>query len=384
MPSASSLNLAWNRLPCLTADLPGTGGIIRQTPEDFQVDERPAYAPCGSGTHQYVWIEKRGIDTNHAVRLLAKFLRRPERDFGVAGLKDKQACTRQYISIEHVPLERFAEFTDERLKIVSVTAHGNKLKVGHLKGNRFSIAVREPALSPDAAVARAQAILDRLETSGLPNFYGPQRFGREGANVARAYRKLAGRPLPETLSPHWGGLADVSALADPRPGSPLETFLQNSLQSALFNAVVAARLAAGSLGTLIPGDLAFLHRNGAVFSIADAAAATTEQPRATGKLFEISPSGPLFGRRMTAPTAAALAIEQSALQAWQLDDSHWQSPLMKHAPGARRPLRVPLENVALAALTDGYRVEFDLPAGSYATVVTNELIKPDAVAALDD
>ncbi|HTL50971.1 MAG TPA: tRNA pseudouridine(13) synthase TruD, partial [Planctomycetota bacterium] len=356
-------------------------------PDDFIVEERPAYAPSGAGTHQYLWIEKRGIDTNQAIRLLADYLRRPVRDFGVAGLKDKHAVARQHITIEHVPAERFAAFQDDRLKILSVTLHGNKLKIGHLKGNRFSITVRDLTIPAADACARAEAIFAQLRKSGLPNFYGPQRFGREGANVARAYQALTGNVLPGTLAPRWGGSADTSQLSPLRRGSHLDTFLLNSLQSALFNAVAAERLAAGTVTRLIPGDLAFLHRNGAVFAVPDTAAVAREQPRAEagvdGAPFEISPSGPMFGRRMTAPTADALAIEQAVLRAWNISDDHLNSSAMREAPGARRPLRVPLENAAVEAVAgneDAYRVSFDLPAGSYATVVLNELIKTGDIA----
>jgi tRNA pseudouridine13 synthase len=303
---------------------------------------------------------------------------------------------RQHLTIEHVAPEQFATFAHEQLKILNITRHGNKLKIGHLKGNTFAIAVRDLAIPVSEAAARAEAILARLRSDGLPNFYGPQRFGREGANVARAYFTLTGQALPESLAPHWGGSADTRQLSAPRRGSHLDTFLLNSLQSALFNAVAAQRLAAGTLTRLIPGDLAFLHRNGAVFSVPDAAAVMAEQSRtqlaaaaaeplandAPALPFEISPSGPMFGRSMKTPTADALALEQAVLQAWGIDDSHLNSRAMREAPGARRPLRVPLENTALEALASaspdesaGYRVRFDLPAGSYATVVLNELLK---------
>jgi tRNA pseudouridine13 synthase len=240
--------------------------------------------------------------------------------------------------------------------------------VGHLTGNRFEIIVRSPDGDQDGAVERARAVIARLARFGVPNFFGPQRFGRAGANVPRAYRMLTGCPLPHHLAERWGSEENEDTRYPTERFSSFHTFLLNSLQSALFNEVLALRLE--TLGKLYAGDLAFLHRSGAVFQVMDA---DKEQPRADA--FEISPSGPLVGRDLISPAGYPREIEDEVLSRWGIDGDHLASRAMRRAPGARRPLRVPLPNASVEAHENGYKVRFDLPAGTYATVVMQEVMK---------
>jgi tRNA pseudouridine13 synthase len=165
-------------LPFVTADRPGSGGRLKCSPEDFQVDERPAYLPGGSGPHLYLHVEKRGLTTRDAVRWLARALGVGERDVGYAGLKDKAAVTTQWLSFPVTRDPDPAGLATEGLRVLAASRHQNKLRVGHSRGNAFQVVVRSGQLAAAAACAA------RLRETGLPNFFGPQRFGSGGANAA--------------------------------------------------------------------------------------------------------------------------------------------------------------------------------------------------------
>ncbi|MEO0588680.1 MAG: tRNA pseudouridine(13) synthase TruD, partial [Planctomycetota bacterium] len=169
--------------PRLTADLPGVGGVIKQRHDDFQVEELPLYEPSGQGEHLMLLVEKRGRTTQDAIKRIADAFRIGKRDIGYAGLKDKHALTRQHLTV-HLPgktedgerigqaLERCEALRD--IDVLWATPHANKLKRGHLAGNQFTITIRDVGV---AAAIRAKPILDRLAAVGIPNYYGPQRFG---------------------------------------------------------------------------------------------------------------------------------------------------------------------------------------------------------------
>src|SRR5262245_63809900 len=166
--------------PLQTADLPGIGGRIKAAPEDFEVEELPAYAPSGQGEFLYLWVEKRAMGAEYFVRQVARRLDVPPADVGTAGLKDRHAVTRQMVSLPARAEPNLPRLDGVGIRLLSVSRHTNKLKPGHLHGNRFSILIREPV--PDAA-PHLPALVERLRASGLPNFYGPQRFGRDGETL---------------------------------------------------------------------------------------------------------------------------------------------------------------------------------------------------------
>src|SRR4051812_48164346 len=126
----------------LTRDLPGTGGVLKTVPEDFVVEEIPAYLPSGEGSHTYLWIEKRGRTTDEAVRALCDALKAKARDAGTAGMKDRHAVTRQWVSVPDVDPARALAVAVDGVKVLLAQRHGNKLKTGHLRGNRFTLVVR--------------------------------------------------------------------------------------------------------------------------------------------------------------------------------------------------------------------------------------------------
>ena len=163
-----------NSSPYLTVDQPGIGGQLKVELADFQVEEIPLYLPSGQGSHVYVTIEKQGLSTYAAIKVLARALNISPKAIGHAGLKDAQAITRQTLSIEHVDPTLVEKINHPKIKIIQVDRHRNKLKIGHLAGNRFVIKVRQVGQD---ALPQVEKILDILSTQGVPNFFGLQRFG---------------------------------------------------------------------------------------------------------------------------------------------------------------------------------------------------------------
>ncbi|MFO0627613.1 MAG: tRNA pseudouridine(13) synthase TruD [Polyangiales bacterium] len=173
--------------------MPGIGGVLRATVDDFCVDEIPAYEPSGQGEHTYARIEKRGLTTPAAVEALARALGVNPRDVGHAGLKDRHATTTQWLSLPRTDPARVLALALPGIRVLAAARHGNKLRTGHLKGNRFTL--RVTGLDDlDEALRRTAPIADVLTREGVPNYYGEQRFGRDGDNFARGSAWLRGEP----------------------------------------------------------------------------------------------------------------------------------------------------------------------------------------------
>jgi tRNA pseudouridine13 synthase len=338
-------------LPLVTADLPGSGGTVRAAPEDFRVDEVPAYLPAGAGPHLYLRIEKRGRTTRDAVRALARALGVPERDAGFAGMKDKDAVTTQWLSFPVARDPDPAALAAPGLAVLEVSRHGNKLRTGHVRANVFSILVR----GGDAARARAAA--EALAARGLPNFFGPQRFGAVGRNAAVGRALLCGEETPE-----------VRRAARDRF---LRRLSLSAYQALLFNRWLAERMADGLFAAALLGDVMKKLDTGGLFDCADPA---TDGPRVAR--FEISPAGPMFGHRLRAASGEALAREERVLRAEGIALADFARG-GGEAEGTRRAARLPAR-IAIAEEAGGYRARFELPKGSYATVVLRELMKGEA------
>jgi tRNA pseudouridine13 synthase len=336
-------------LPYLTADLPGIGGALRTTPDDFFVDEEPAYEPSGAGDHVFVRIEKRGLTTPMAVERIARALNVNPRDVGVAGMKDRHAVTRQWISLPPpITPEAVKTLVLDDIAICDVSRHQNKLRTGHVRANRFILRVRG---SGEGAVAKAQAIFDVLaKPPGTPNWYGEQRFGRDGDNAEK-------------------GLAIVRGERPPRDRK-LARLLVSSLQSKLFNEWLTARMRDGLYAKVLAGDI--LHKNPGGQFVCEAP--DVDQPRLVAG--EVGITGPMFGDRMRAPTAGseAAAREAQILDAAGLTSDSFAS-VRAIAEGTRRDAAVAVGNPSVRAVEDGVELSFSLPGGAYATAVMREVMK---------
>jgi len=340
-------------IPLLTALLPGTGGILRAQPEDFLVEEVPAYEPSGAGEHVYLWVEKRGLTTADAARLLARHAGLRERDVGIAGLKDKRAVTRQYFSLALRDASRFEGFEAPGLRVLRVDRHANKLKTGHLRGNRFTLAVRGIG---DDALDRSRGILEALSREGVPNAYGPQRFGRDGATASLGRALLEGTSHPDK----------------PRAerDRSLRRLALSAFQSHLFNALLARRLSNQSWSKALDGDV-LQKPTGASF-VCEAPA--VDQVRLDA--FELSVAGPMFGPKMLAARGAAREQELAVLAEAKVEEALFAKG-GELTQGARRSLRVPLGPYTLESRDEALWVSFALPRGSYASVVMREVMKSE-------
>jgi len=359
------------RPPLLTADLPGIGGRIKTLPEDFEVEEIPAYPPSGSGEFLYLWVEKRDMGAEYFVRQVAARLGISSGDVGTAGLKDRRAVTRQMVSIPISTELQLSRLDGDGIRVLNVSRHTNKLRPGHLHGNRFRILLREIELA--TASERAARTVSRINVHGLPNYYGPQRFGRAGETLALGMQLLGAwmpeSPHPQPLSPKGRG----------EPKRRLTPFLKklaiSAAQSGLFNHYLGQRWCDGLLHRVLPGDVMAKVPFGGLFVAEDPA---TEQARFDHR--EIVPAGPIFGRKTFPANDEAAAREQAVLAAFGFSAASFGS-FGKLAQGTRRHNLVFVDDLTLQTEAEGLRVSFTLPAGSYATVLLGEIMKNDL---LDD
>lgn len=416
-----------NALRYLTQDIAGIGGTIKARPEDFLVEEIPLYNPSGEGEHLFMLVEKRDMTTLQLRDALSKHFKVKRHAIGHAGLKDKNAITRQVISL-HVPgktPEDFPGFIHDQASVLWVDLHDNKLKRGHLKGNRFSIRVRD--VDP-LTVRNAKQSLDLLAKQGLPNRFGEQRFGflKNNHLVGRALiMGDAQSVLDLILSPNPdapNNSADArQAYADGRFRNGFELmpkvfkiernllralsnehppekaikvidptaagFFISAFQSAIFNHVLNTRVENGTMDTLCDGDLAFVMKNRSVFAITEkelSAAQDGVTPfDARLASLELSPSGPLWGTTMERAGGAidqlecealALAgVEPADLVACEADTAY---PMIG---GDRRPMRIPVIDPEVEGGIDEHgayiRCAFELPKGAFATTVMDEIMK---------
>ena len=334
------------------------------SPERFVVEEIAAYEPVGEGEHTFLWLEKRGLGTMDAVRRLARLLDVDPRDVGYAGLKDRNAVTRQWISVPRVDPERARQVSEPDLAVLAATRHGNKLRTGHLRGNRFELVVGVPVDdASDAAAARAlvalRARVEGLAAEGVPNRFGAQRFGAAGDNAETGLAILRGERRER----------------DHR----LRKLLLSAAQSAVFNRALELRAARpGGLAAVRAGDVLQKVATGGLFITEDAA---IDQARVDAG--ELVVTGPMPGGREKEPPPGtpARAVEDEALAAAGASRDDF-ARAGRDLPGARRPFVVPLtlgepavqpEPAPAGPMEVAARLRFSLPAGSYATVVVAAL-----------
>lgn len=327
---------------------------IRTSPEDFVVDEIPAYEPVGKGEHLYVRFRKRGLTTLDAVALLAERLGVAARDAGTAGLKDRHAVTTQQASFpfpikRELPTAEQLSSADGSLVALSIARHDNKLKTGHLRGNRFRLVLRDVAQADRAGLL---ATFARIGREGLPNWFGEQRFGRAGDNVEVALSWMRGESRP--------------------PRDPKVKRLQYSaVQSALFHRVLERRVEAGTWLRALPGDVLQKTESGGLFTCHDP---SVDQPRLDAR--EVVTTGPMFGEKMRAAEGEALALELAALAESGVDPALFAT-WSRLGEGTRRPLALFPEGLTARGPAEGEDpcsmvLDFVLPKGAYATSVLAE------------
>ncbi|MDH5824398.1 tRNA pseudouridine(13) synthase TruD [Luteimonas sp. RD2P54] len=346
-------------------DAPASGGLpaasgdavleatIRAAPEDFQVEELAGFEASGSGEHLLLTVEKRGMNTAFAAARIADWAGVPVSAVGYAGLKDRHALTRQRFSV-HLPgrdappvetLEHGARDAGggPALRVLERTRHARKLPRGALAGNRFVLTLRGVLGDPAAIDAR----LATIAASGVPNYFGEQRFGRGGGNVAAAMAMFAGRRVRRDQRSH----------------------LLSAARSELFNRVLAARVRDGSWNRGLEGEVWILDGSRSVFGPEPWSALLEGRLRD----FDIHPSAPLWGAGELRSREQARCLECAALAAADavaLRDGLERAGLRQERRATRlRPVSMRWERPEAAAL----RLAFELPAGAYATAVLAEL-----------
>lgn len=338
--------------PLLTDDLPGVGGCIKVEPEDFEVEEIPSYEPLGHGEHLFLWVQKVGVGPEFFARTIAQRLNVPVNSVGMAGLKDRHAISRQWVSVPQGAEPNLHKLDGDGITLLRHTRNQNKLKTGHSRGNRFRVLIR------DADPAKAEAlgaVLTRLRLLGMPNYYGPQRFGRGGGTVDLGFQCLAGTQSKRI-----------------RPF--VYKFALSAVQSLLFNDYLGRRMQDGLYRKVLPGDVMMKWPFGGLFVTDDVA---VEQARFDAK--EIVTGGPMFGTHTFAAAKDAAEREAAVLADHKLSAKSFAN-FGKLMGGTRRHNLIYLDDLEATWEPAGLRLAFSLPSGCYATVLLREVMKvnPDA------
>jgi tRNA pseudouridine13 synthase len=326
-------------------DTPASGRL-RVAPEDFQVTEIPLLEPEGDGEHVWLLVRKRLQNTADVAAALARCAGVPLRDVSYAGLKDRQAVTEQWFSV-HLPGSAAPDWSaleSPDVSILQEARHSRKLRRGALRGNRFCISVRDLVAEP----AMLRLRLETIAAEGVPNYFGEQRFGRDGSNLRTAERLFRNPRM--RLSRHQRGLVLSAA------------------RSLLFNVVLSRRVSEGSWNRALPGDALQLQGTHSYF-VAATVDAELQQRVAD---HDVHPTGPLHGRGTAPVEAEPLALETAVLAGY----GDWLAGL--EAAGLkqeRRALRLTVADLEWRQpAADALCLEFSLPAGAYATSVLRELL----------
>ena len=324
---------------------PKVRGTIRARVEDFQVTELPLVEPAGEGTHLWLEVEKRNANTHWVAERLAAAAGIHPRDVGYAGMKDRRAVTSQWFSValQEASSQDWSSWNIPDTRILQGRMHGRKLKRGALKGNRFRVVIRDLAGDLEGLEERLRSVA----ASGVPNYFGPQRFGHGGRNVERGIRWLE----------HGGRL----------PRNKKSVYL-SAVRSVLFNRVLSARVEQGNWNRIVDGDVAILDGSRSLFACGMPDAEL--ERRCAG--FDIHPTGPLPGKggRLLAERAA-LEIETTALADCEPVISGLAAAGLE---AARRSLRLYPAGLEWAREGPDLVLSFELPAGGYATGVLRELV----------
>ena len=333
-------------MPRARPEAPATGRI-RVEPEDFFVEELLGFEPDGSGAHGLLAVEKRGANTGWVAAQLARHAEVPVREVGFSGHKDRRAVTRQSFTVPlpvGFDVERCREWRGEGYAVTTAARHGRKLRPGSHRANRFELRIRE--LRGERLTI--EATLQEIARVGVPNYFGPQRFGRDGANLRRALAWAQGGDAPRDRSQRG--------------------FVLSAARSGLFNEVLAERVRRGEWDRLLPGEAAILDGSRSFFHAAEIDA-TLERRCAE---MDLHPSGPLAGRGEVPATDGALAVEQAALAA---HGSLIDLLVRERLEHERRSLRLPVREFAWSFESGEVLVlRFTLPRGTFATAVLHELL----------
>ncbi|MFW6265251.1 MAG: tRNA pseudouridine(13) synthase TruD [Halanaeroarchaeum sp.] len=348
------------------AGAPSWQAGFKASPEAFRVDEDLGFEPAGTGNHWLLRLEKRDMTTGALVDRVAAITGTKPRDIGLCGLKDRQAVTSQWLSVPHEtfdPAAFEAACAAEGIGLLAMDRHDKKLRRGIHRANRFRLVLHDVAPRPgEDAPALAEYLAERRErlaSRGFANYFGEQRYGRGFSNL-EALRE-------------WG--------QGERRGSPkraARNWLLSTLRSAIFDRVLADRLEQATIATVLEGDVLRLAGSRSRF-VAEADEIDALQRRLDAG--DLSLTGPLWGETGTQAVAAVgereTALADAMLERWGRES--WQRRLVQwRVEPDRRPLTIPVADLAFEVGEGTVTLSFSLPPGSYATELVAELFAPPA------
>lgn len=337
-------------LPYITENLLGIGGKIRKTLDAFIVEEIPLYEPIGKGEHLYINITKEGFTTREIQGKLAKFFNLSINSVSFAGMKDKKARTTQTFSVHLVKIDENLENIASRIqdnlpiKVNWIKPHRNKIKIGHLLGNKFTIKITDLEISHDEALERANKIIEEINKDGLPNFFGPQRFGIQGKNIERGLKIIQESKFNGSK---WK-----------------KRLLVSSFQSYLCNLYLVRRIESGNFKKILKGDIAKKYDTGGLFEVED-----VEEEQKRYENHEISFTAPIYGSKMWDAKGPSQELERKVLQELGLNIEIF------HQRGTRRLGRLLVPDISVKKCSDGLILNFYLPKGAFATILLREIMK---------
>ncbi len=327
---------------------PASTAVFKSSPEDFRVDEILSFKLSGAGEHQFLRIEKRGLNTEELVRDLAKALKKPMKTISYAGLKDREALTTQWLSV-HCPSEEIVNASalqGRGWRVLESMRHLKKLKIGGLSANQFTIVLHD--------IDNHQAIdtrLDIIKSGGVPNYFGEQRFGHAGLNILKARDML---------------LNDVRV-----KDKFLRGIYYSAARSFLFNLILSERVLNQTWNNALSGDVMQLAGTHSIFTCDS----PDEEINARIAHRDISPAAPLYGLGNERMTQDALESMQNAL----CNYTDWCDALQKH--GLKRMYRAHILHASNLTWhlqqPNCLTLSFELVAGAYATSILRELVKTD-------
>ncbi|MCI0505571.1 MAG: tRNA pseudouridine(13) synthase TruD [Gammaproteobacteria bacterium] len=324
---------------------PEVSAAIRQSPEDFRVSEQLSFDPAGEGQHVYLFIEKCDLNTEDLANQLAGFAHVPRVAVGYAGLKDRHAVTRQWFSVDLAGKSEpdWRGLDTDNIEVIETIRHTRKLKRGAIRGNWFQITLSQFSGDPEDLTRR----LEYINQHGVPNYFGEQRFGRNDANLKQAEKLI--KDESKRVKRHQRGL------------------YLSAVRSYLFNLVLSQRTADHTWNQAIPGDVMMLEGSHSVFKAGVIDDVIVQRVTA----LDIHPTGPLWGAGGLMTTDDALAVETHIMQSQQAWCELLVSAGLKQE---RRALRIKVSDLRWEWRGTDVVLEFQLPAGGYATAVLRELV----------
>jgi len=327
---------------------PCASAMLRSCPEDFQVSEELGFEPAGEGEHVFLHLQKRGLNTLDLVRRLAQFSGVPRRDIGYSGLKDRNALTRQWLSVrlagrQEPDWQALASAGD--LQVLAVSRHLRKLRRGVHRRNRFTLVLRDVA----GDRADLEQRLQRVRARGVPNYFGAQRFGRHGATLQQAREWVASRGR--------------------RISRERRSLYLSALRAQLFNRLLSARVDSGDWDRLLPGDVCMLQGTRSLFSCEE----VDETLRGRARRGDVHPALPLVGRGTSPASPQRLAWQAGVLAGEEVTCAFLEEAGLELG---WRPARMMVDDFSWRFCDDrSLQLELALPAGGYATSLLAELVR---------